>query len=315
MIYILFSTTLILAVYFRVRLYILKRALRETRGQLQEIMKDLTQNQILHLPFPNRDLGALMDSVNKVLDEIRGERRDYRKRERQFQSQIEAVSHDLRTPLTVILGYLKLLQEQEPHPPLPEGLKETLEIITRKALALEKLISQLYDYSRLTASDYELSFEEIDAGRILREVFVDNCLLLENARLEVETDFADYPVFVKGEAETLKRILTNLLQNAARYAVRSCRVAMQEEGNQVRIVFENDADNISPRDIPHLFEPFYMNDRSRRQGGSGLGLTIAKRLAEEMGGTLEARTDCDSGLKEKIAEDCIPIRFTLTLYK
>lgn len=276
------------AAWFGIRLYMLKKALKETSRELSEIRQDISQNQILRLPSPDSELEQLMRSINGILDEIRNERMKYAERERKFQSQIEAISHDLRTPLTVILGYMKFLQMQEQDLPYTKEQREMLDGIGRKARAMETLISQFYDYSRLSAGDYELRLEEIDAGRILIETFADNCRLLEAARLEVKTDFPDHPVWVRGEEAALERVFSNLLQNAERYAHSYLHIAIRENDGEAWVYFENDTRKASPADLPRLFERFYRKDSSRNQGGTGLGLTIAKYLAEEMNGGLTA---------------------------
>lgn len=275
-----------LAAYFAIRLYLLKKALKETSNQLQAIQKDLKQNQVLHLPLPDYDLENLMSSINCSLDAIRNERKDYAKRESEFQSEIEAISHDLRTPLTVILGYLGFLQKQRLS--LTAEQKEMLDIIERKARSMETLISQFYDYSRLNANDYEISIEKIDVGRTLREVFAENCMMLERATLKVKTDFPNHPVWVEGEAAALERIFSNLFQNAGRYANHFLNISIQESRTSVQIIFENDTQKTNTDNIPYLFDRFYMADTSRNKGGTGLGLTIAKCLAEEMSGSLTA---------------------------
>lgn len=296
---------LALAAYFAIRLYLLKRALKETSDQLQDIQKDLKQNQVLHLPLPDHDLENLMSSINCSLDAIRSERKDYAKRESEFQSEIEAISHDLRTPLTVILGYLGFLQKQRLS--LTTEQKEMLDIIERKARSMETLISQFYDYSRLNANDYEISIEEIDVGRTLREVFAENCIMLERAALKVKTDFPNHPVWVEGDATALERIFSNLFQNAGRYANHFLNISIQESGTSVQIVFENDTQKTNADNIPYLFDRFYMADTSRNKGGTGLGLTIAKCLAEEMAGSLTA--DLINGEGKKTPR----LRFTLCL--
>lgn len=296
---------LALAAYFAIRLYLLKRALKETSDQLQDIQKDLKQNQVLHLPLPDHDLENLMSSINCSLDAIRNERKDYAKRESEFQSEIEAISHDLRTPLTVILGYLGFLQKQRLS--LTTEQKEMLDIIERKARSMETLISQFYDYSRLNANDYEISIEEIDVGRTLREVFAENCIMLERAALKVKTDFPNHPVWVEGDATALERIFSNLFQNAGRYANHFLNISIQESGTSVQIVFENDTQKTNADNIPYLFDRFYMADTSRNKGGTGLGLTIAKCLAEEMAGSLTA--DLINGEGKKTPR----LRFTLCL--
>lgn len=302
---ILLTLVLVLAAYFAFRFYLLKKALKETSEQLQVIQKDLKQNQVLHLPLPDHDLEALMSSINCTLDAIRSERKDYAKRESEFQAEIEAISHDLRTPLTVILGYLGFLQKQRLS--LTADQKEMLDIIERKARSMEILISQFYDYSRLNANDYEIKIEEIDVGRTLREVFAENCMMLEKAVLQVKTDFPNHPVWVEGETTALERIFSNLFQNAGRYANHFLNISIQENGTSVQIIFENDTLKANADNIPHLFDRFYMADTSRNKGGTGLGLTIAKCLAEEMAGSLTA--DLINGEGKETPR----LRFTLCL--
>lgn len=302
---ILLTLVLVLAAYFAFRFYLLKKALKETSEQLQVIQKDLKQNQVLHLPLPDHDLEALMSSINCTLDAIRSERKDYAKRESEFQAEIEAISHDLRTPLTVMLGYLGFLQKQRLS--LTADQKEMLDIIERKARSMEILISQFYDYSRLNANDYEIKIEEIDVGRTLREVFAENCMMLEKAVLQVKTDFPNHPVWVEGETTALERIFSNLFQNAGRYANHFLNISIQENGTSVQIIFENDTLKANADNIPHLFDRFYMADTSRNKGGTGLGLTIAKCLAEEMAGSLTA--DLINGEGKETPR----LRFTLCL--
>ncbi len=273
------------AVYFAVRLYLLKNALKETEKDLQSIQKDISKNQVLYLPLPDCNLEELMKSINSTLDAVRNERKEYAKRENEFQSQIEAISHDLRTPLTVILGYLGFLQKQRASLTLEQ--REMLDVVERKTRSMEKLISQFYDYSQITAGDYEISIGEIDVGRILREVFTENCMILEEAHLNVMADLPNHPIWVLGEKTALERIFSNLFQNARRYAHNYLKILITNNAEMVQIVFENDTQKITADEVPYVFDRFYMADASRNKGGTGLGLTIAKCLAEEMGGSLD----------------------------
>lgn len=290
-------------IYFIIRLYLLRRSIREVNGELNEIRADINQNHILHLPFPEKTLEVLMSTINSTLLEVRNERKTYLKRERDFQMQIEAISHDLRTPLTVILGYLKLLKRNGT---FDFDDQDMLETIIKKAEAMENLISQFYDHSRLIAGDYDMSFEEIDVNRILREVLAENFLILENAKLKVHTHFPNRSVIAKGNKNALERIFLNLLQNIGRYAYSYVDMKIEKNNNRVVVIFENDTNKLQDKDIESLFERFFMKDTSRTQGGSGLGLTIAKSLAEEMEGSLEAK------IMESLG-DLTAIQFMLSL--
>lgn len=288
MIYILSVLGFMAAIYFALRLFFLKKSIREVNKDLKEINENLTLNRILRLPMPDRDLEALMLSVNGTLEGIRKEKENYRKREREFQLQIESVSHDLRTPLTVILGYLKLWQGGNSIYSWTEEQKETLKTMERKARIMQKLVEQFYEYSRLYAEDYNLNMELVDVNRILRETFLDNCILFEQKEQKVTLNFEDHPVWTEGEKFSLERIFSNLLRNAARYAESYFYISLKEEDNKINIVFENDTRELTEEDLTCIFQPFYTKDKARNQDGTGLGLAIANSLAEKMGGQLTA---------------------------
>lgn len=164
--------------------------------------------------------------------------------------------------------------------------------LRRKALALKKLTAQFYDLSRLAAEDYQLKLKKTDLGRILREAVLDSYQELKLRNLNVNVDIPDTPVFVRGNEEALERIFQNLLQNAGRYAVSVFFVSLTIESGNIFVRMVNDTDMADQQDADSLFERFYTGDSARKQGSTGLGLPIAKHLAEAMGGRLHA------GLKE-----------------
>ena len=277
----------VIGLYCAFRYLSLLYAFRKIRKEVREVQQDLTQNQILHLPLPNRHLAGLIGEFNNTLEEIQKERQKYEKREKEFQKQIENISHDLRTPLTVILGYLKYVKNKE-YVVQDKELREILDIIELKGETMKNLVAQFYEFSRLNAGDYTLKPDKVDMSRILRESLLGNCQILEGTNLEVNINIPEYPVWVMGDGAALERIFLNLLQNAGRYAHTYLNIRMRETEKDVSVFFANDAEGVSKEMVSHLFDRFYIQDASRNQGGTGLGLTVAKLLVEEMGGTLEA---------------------------
>ncbi len=290
--------------YFAFRYFGLERALRDTTQELTEIQGNVLQNRILHLPLPDKGLEALTKSINRTLEQIRREHLTYEKREREFQQQIENISHDLRTPLTVILGYLKWLKS--PAGSTSFQLAESLEILERNARSMEHLVSQFYAFSRLNAMDFALELERLDLCRLLRESLADNYqsqespgfsrefpgfsgFSLERPGFSLKIHLPEHSVMAQGNREACERIFANMLQNAGRYAHSYLDIGMSEHCGQVQVFFENDSTEITENDIPNLFHRFYRNSVSRSKGSSGLGLAIAKSLAEAMGGSLTAQ--------------------------
>ncbi len=282
MIYILIIITLI-AGYSIYRYVSLVFSLRQIGNQIDEIKKELSQNQILHLPQPNHDLGKVIASFNDLLESIRQEKITYEKKEKSFRQQIENISHDLRTPLTVILGYLKLYKINLSS---SDEEIESFKIIEQKSQSLKNLIDQFYDYSRINAKEYNLNLTDIDVIKILKECFLGNYMLLEQNNLKVEVNIPDRPLWIRGDYDALERIFLNLFQNGARYSKSFFEIQVIEEVDSVSVLFINDTDKLALTDVPLLFDRLYMQNNSRNQGGTGLGLTIAKSLAEELNGSL-----------------------------
>lgn len=308
MLYILFPIVFILAGFFAFRYYKLIYGIHRICKELQEVQQDLTQNQVLHLPIPDKFLSKLLISINTLLKGIQSERQLYEKREKNFQRQIENISHDLRTPLTVILGYLNLLEKnQRNYLQKNEEVAETVTIIKQKSETMKTLITQFYDYSRLSADDYKIDLCTIDVSRILRESLLENYQLLEQHTLQIHADIPEQPILVLGEESSLNRIFQNLFQNVGRYADSTLQIAVKKESDSTIISFTNDTRMLTKDDVSHLFERFYKQDLSRVEGGTGLGLTVAKALAEEMKATLKA-TVVDTSDSEKLV-----ICFELTL--
>lgn len=294
--------------YFAFRYFTILYAFKQIIKEMSDIQQDISQNQVVHLPIPNRHLGKVLTSFNTILEEIRKERQKYEKREKEFQRQIENISHDLRTPLTVILGYLNLISKSNKE---DIELVETIDIIKHKADIMKNLVTQFYDFSRLNAGDYQVSLNSIDVSRMLREFFMGNYQVLEQAHLQMEVDIPQHPIWVLGEEAALERIFLNLFQNAGRYADTYFHISIKECKQKISILFINDTRVLTENDIDHLFERFYMHDYFRNQEGTGLGLTVAKSLAEEMGAKLNAYTLSKDSASSKI--DTLEICFELCL--
>lgn len=296
----------------------LLRAIDAIQKEIDHLNQDLTKNQIIHLPFPDRHLKKLLCSVNASFEGIRQERQRYEKREREFQNQIENISHDLRTPLTVILGYIRLFQNSSAVRLSEDAeLRHTLAILEQKAQVMRHLVTQFYDYSRLAADDYELIPARVDVSRLLRESLMGNCHLLEQNEIAVTVHIPDHPILVSADPAALERIFLNLFQNAGRYADTFFQISVHEQAGQTAIEFENDTRRLTIEDLPYLFDRFYMQNPSRRQGSTGLGLTVARSLAEKMNGTLTASIPQDPKTNPDTADSdgqkSIRLCLTLTL--
>ena len=276
------------------RLFLMNRSIRNARRELMEISREVEENRVVKLSVPEKELEAFLEVINENLHAIRRERQDYRRKELALKEQVENISHDLRTPLTAILGYLKMIEREH----MDADSREYLDIAIKKSYTLQNLISQFYELSRVTAEGFQLKLEPVDAFRILKEICLEHYGLFEKRNLEVQIPLVERQILILGDTEALKRVFTNLIQNSIRYAQKELKIQVirDSERKTVKILFSND---INPEqeisDPERLFDRFYVQEQSRNNGGTGLGLTISKSLIEHMEGTIQAEYSGENG--------------------
>lgn len=287
MTYVIIAICVIVIGILTVHFFLEKKMIRDTIKQLQEINCDIGENRIVTISSPNKQYEQLLIEINKSLQEIRKERVAYAKREKLFKQQIENISHDLRTPLTSMIGYLKIFDTSK----LSQEEQEDIKTVIRKAEKLQELITQFYDYSRLTAQDYTLQLTCIEITRLIRTILADAYKELEQRQLKVMTNMSEKEIYAIVDEQAMQRVFQNLLQNAVRYAVSYFEVTVKEVEEYMEISFVNDVKDISNRDVETIFDRFYTADTSRSNGSTGLGLTIVKEFVEMMGGKITAQIE------------------------
>lgn len=278
----------LLAGVFAARLYMVRRSVRQARRDLRHITEEEDTNQQLTRTIPDKEVDGLLGQVNGILVKRQRERIDYQNKEKELRQQIANISHDLRTPLTAILGYTQLLDD----PGItPEERANYLSIITRRAKVLQELITSFYDLSRVEAGEYLLTMGRVDANAALCEILAAFYKELTDSGLTVETKLPEGALYVAADEKALLRVCQNLVQNALRHGKERLTIGLWEEGRFACLTFSNDAPGMTGEDAAHVFERFYTADKMRTGRDTGLGLTIAKQFVERMGGTITARLE------------------------
>ena len=258
--------------------------LRAARCMKAQISDETTVR--LALPCPSKGAEQLLVCLNELLELRQRERADYRRKEQELRRQIANVSHDLRTPLTSILGYLQLLEQEE----LPQEKRlEYFQVIEGRARTLQTFIASFYDLSRIEGGELPLEREKVDLARALSDQLAAAYAQIEEAGLEVEVDIAGSLPAVWADSGAVTRIFSNLLTNALRHGKDALTVKLYREGGHIVSSFSNRAEDLTAEDAAHVFERFYTADKMRTGQSTGLGLAIVKALAERMGHTAAAR--------------------------
>ena len=245
---------------------------------------------------------AMAVNLNKMVGDIRNLMDKEREAERTKNELITNVAHDLRTPLTSIIGYIDIVNNM---PDLTEAQRsEYLKITWEKARKLEKLINELFSFTKISYGGMPMHMEKIDLIKLLEQevdelypTFKDNEL---ECVLETDTDSC----MVMADGEQLVRVFDNLLGNAVKYGRygKMIRVRTVTEQSQIRIQVVNYGSVIPAENLPFLFEKFYKVDTSRQPSseGTGLGLAIAKSIVESHGGSIFVKSSFDGTVFEVI---------------
>ncbi|MDO3409794.1 HAMP domain-containing sensor histidine kinase [Saccharibacillus sp. CPCC 101409] len=202
------------------------------------------------------------------------------------------LAHDLRTPLTSVLGYLDFILQNEELS--ADQIKHYATIAFTKSRRLERLIDELFEITRMNYGMLTLDTRSLDLSRLLEQMNEELYPVFEKNRLTARTEIAP-DVEIQGDGELLARVFENLLTNAARYGRdgRYVDIACAAENGEAVVTVTNYGDSIPQSELPHLFEMFYTGDRARvqREGSTGLGLFIAKNIVERHRGTISAQSD------------------------
>lgn len=279
---ILLALLVLLCLGLVLRLYALERDIRSCARQLR------SGRPRVSMAAPNAAAEELLTAINTLLDLREQEEGDYRRQERAIRQQIANISHDLRTPLTSILGYLQLLEGEGL---TAEERREYLAIVQGRAKALQSMIVSFYDLSRLEGGEYPLSRERVDLYHVLSELVAEFYNDFEGFDMTVE--LREGLPSVTADPAGVLRVFTNLIRNAMEHGRSRMSILLYQEGDEVVSVFANDAPGLTPEDVEHVFDRFFTADKMRTGQSTGLGLAIVKALVERMGHTVSAELEGD----------------------
>ena len=256
-------------------------------GKLTEIIQQETAEKVL-LQTDDHFIRLLLIQINRLLDYNQKVIADYAKMKDSLRKMISNMSHDLKTPLTVILGYVEKLKLDKK---ITEEEKEmTLLRLHEKVLSLISLLNQFFDLVKIESDDYVIPLSKISINEICRKTVLDFYHLLTAKGLQVEINIPEQNFYILGNEEALTRVLNNLISNSIRYGSDGgiFGLALREEEGAVAVDIWDKGKGIEEIHQDRVFERLYTLDDARNLQfhGSGLGLSITKRLMEAMKGSI-----------------------------
>ncbi|MCI2778893.1 sensor histidine kinase [Clostridium perfringens] len=240
----------------------------------------------LRLSLPNKNIENLVVEINTLIDDKRKMENIYKEKDMELREAIANMSHDLRTPLTSIMGYVYLLNDDKLN---KEERKEYLKIIEKRSLVLNDLITNFYGLSRIQADQYEIKFEPVNLELVLGEIIAAFYETLDYKFGEPEINIEEGLGPVLGDKQALNRIFTNLIENIIKHGEGEVKISLKKKNKYIVMEFSNKAEDLESKDVNRIFEKFFTKDRMRTGQNTGLGLAIVKLLVEKQGQKIEAK--------------------------
>ncbi len=259
------------------KIMILKKSMDEICTEFQRSIAEDTNVQV-SVSSGDKTARNLAKAINRELSQLRKLKLQYASGDRELKEAVTNISHDLRTPLTAISGYLDLLCREEKS----EKVENYISQIKNRTESLKSLTEELFRYSMVITMQ-ELKPERLDLVRALEESLLSFYAVMQEKGIRPEITLPEEPVWRVLNAGAMNRIFSNIISNAVKYSDGDLSVSMSEEGC---ITFSNMAKSLSTVEVGRLFDRFYTVEVSR--SSTGLGLSIAKVLTERMGGTISA---------------------------
>ncbi|MBD5097835.1 MAG: HAMP domain-containing histidine kinase [Lachnospiraceae bacterium] len=256
--------------------------IKQINNKLEEISETDSDEKVMVFT-DNPVLMKLGGQINRLLIERQKIRADFKREEISSKKMLANISHDIKTPLTVILGYLEIMR-------LNNSDDEMVKKVETKAKQVMNLINQFFTLAKLESGDTNINLCKININEVCRENVLEFYDILLQKEFEVDLYIPETSIFVQGDKDALQRILYNLLSNVIRYGIdgKYLGVFLRQDKNSVYIDVVDKGKGIEQEFISNVFDRLYtMEDsRNREIQGNGLGLTIAKNLAKSLGGDI-----------------------------
>ena len=288
----LLAIAIIVIILLLIKIIAMKKSVRNLRADFVARGK-LDTNSLIGIDSRDKDLRELTDDINKTLTELREAFHKYNLGDNELKTAITNVAHDIRTPLTAIMGYLELMKKQEMTP----ETEKYLAIIEERCQHMKKLTEELFEYSVVSTSETKEELTEVSLNRVLEDTLMNYYAALVEKGIEPEIDICDERVVRKLYPSYVERIFSNLISNALKYSDGDLRVSLSAEGT---VVFANKASSLSNVAVEKLFDRFFTVETAMNES-TGLGLSIVKTFAQRM--------NCQIGAKYEGGSLIIEINF------
>lgn len=279
--YIVIIILVILLLLTSMHLILLKKEIKNIDRQFVKIMNEST-NARINKGYVNRDAEALIKTLNQCIDQTNRLARKSKESNDVLKSTILNMSHDIRTPLTSIQGYLQLIKMDE-----IDALKrkEYIEIMESRLDSLKSMMENFFELAKVESNSFPINLKILNAHEIFVEIIGMYYDLFQEKKIFLDLKLMNHMIVIADES-ALKRIFNNLVSNIVKYGKSKAQIKSYSKDNYIIFTFKNDTNDINDENVNKLFDKFYTVSNSRTEKSSGLGLAITKELVYKINGQI-----------------------------
>lgn len=283
---ILLFTLIVICIALTIKLYFMKKSVKEIEAGLKNILKFDTNN-LITISSSEKNIKKLATSLNIELKTIRKQKLQYENGNQELKKLVTNISHDLRTPLTAIKGYIDLIEKDK----LSKNQEKYLNIIQKKTDELTELTEQLFDFSKTIDNNIKISKEKCNINEILEEVLASYYVIFKEKGIEPQISMCSENVYKKLNKASIIRIFENILSNISKYCVNNFKVELKDDGT---IIFANKVKDglLDATTVQKIFDRYFTVENAKKS--TGIGLSIAKELVELNDGSISANFTKDT---------------------
>ena len=275
--------------------YLIVRRVRKQVTEMSDMLADIKNgNGNRRILSEVHEIAApLAFEINEIIVSYENRLSTFRQAEETNKQLMTSLSHDVRTPLTTLIGYLDAA-----HKGIVAGKdkEDYIETARRKAHDLKEYIDVLFDWFKLNSNEFVMSIDTVEAVELTRNILIDWIPIFEDKQIEYHIDIPEQPFRVKLDPDAYMRILNNLIQNVIAHShADKIEISLSRQNKAIRILVSDNGVGIGKKDLERIFERLYKCDKGRSEKGSGLGLSIAHQLVEKMNGTINAESTQGEG--------------------
>ena len=275
----------IVILFLVIKIFLMKKEMRRVTTE----MKNNPDNNQMSVDFVDRDLQKMIIQINSLYESVMKIKVEGKADEKKIRESISMIAHDMRTPLTSIIGYLQVAERTED----ASEKNANIEIALERAKYLNKLVNDFFELSLIESGQVNVQMDKVNLSEIICEEILSESPEIDIKGIEPVFEQAEENIFVYADKKKLERVIQNLISNAVKYSEKRLEFVIEsEEAPAVTLRIITDATEDIATD--KIFDRFYQQDSSRTKGGAGLGLYICKSFVEMMYGSISAKQEGDS---------------------